>query len=213
MLGTVFDIRRFCVHDGPGVRTTVFLKGCPLTCGWCHNPEGRDAALRLQYFAEKCLGCGDCVRACPNQALTLGVGAEGARIAIDHDACRACGACVAACPSEALALDGRVMTAEAVVAALLADADLLRDGGGVTLSGGEPLAQGEFAAAILAGCRAAGLHTAVETSLAAPAAVVERLIPLVDCWLCDLKGADDDAHRRETGIAREIGRASCRERV
>jgi pyruvate formate lyase activating enzyme len=191
--GIVTDIQRFSVHDGPGIRTTVFLKGCQMHCAWCHNPETLRAKPELRVDPSVCIGCGACATACSHGARTDG---------FDRARCAGCGACADVCYAGGLALVGRAMTADAVVAEVLQDrAFFARSGGGVTVSGGEPLLQRAFTRAILAGCKAAGVHTAVESNLAWPWAQVETLLPVTDLVMMDVKLVDDAAHRRWTGVS------------
>ncbi len=181
------------MHDGPGIRTTVFLKGCQLRCAWCHNPETLRAAPELRVDTAVCIACGACADACPHGARVSG---------FDRARCQGCGACAAVCYAGGLALVGREMTADAVVAEVLRDrAFFARSGGGVTVSGGEPLYQRAFTRAILAGCTAAGLHCAVETNLAWPWAQAATLLPVTDLVMMDVKLIDDAAHRRWTGVS------------
>ncbi len=192
----VFDVQRFCVHDGPGIRTVVFLKGCPLHCPWCQNPESIAATPEMAFYAERCLGCLDCAAACPRDAILPG--AE----RIDRQACDACGSCAEACPGEALRLVGERRTVDDVVEEVLRDEPYYRvSGGGVTLSGGEPLLHGREAAALLARCRAHGLHTVVETAGAVPWSAFEAVLPLVDLFYYDLKASGEALHRRLTGVS------------
>lgn len=198
--GMVTDIQRFSIHDGPGIRTTVFLKGCNLRCAWCHNPETMEAGPEVQIHPERCIACGACVSACPHGAHRI----EDGRHFYDRSVCVACGACVRTCYAEGLVLVGRSMTADEVVTEVLDDRVFYEtSGGGVTLSGGEPLQQSEFAAAILSGCRAAGLHTAVETNLSWPWDRIEALLPLIDLVLFDIKSLDPIRHREWTGASNE----------
>ena len=195
-MAKAFDIQRFSVHDGPGIRTTLFLKGCPLRCVWCQNPEGLEGAIRLWHFANLCQRCGTCVESCPRGALRLG--AEG--VDIDHASCDSCGKCVDACPRNALAFDGRELGVDEAVAQLSADRIFYdRSGGGVTFSGGDPLLQAEFVAEVASRLKALGIHTAVETSLFAGWGKIEALLPVIDLFLVDLKLADPARHATLTG--------------
>jgi pyruvate formate lyase activating enzyme len=202
--GRIFNIMRFSTHDGPGIRTTVFLKGCPLACWWCHNPENWGHVPAVVYIKDRCTGCGACVAACPHQALSLT--AEG--VLDDPGRCRGCGACVAACPAEARESTGRTIGVDELLQTVERDTPFYdQSGGGVTFSGGEPLAQPEFLMAALASCGRAGIHRAVDTSGYAEADVVRRAARLADLFLYDLKVMDPEAHRRCTGVdnARILG--------
>jgi pyruvate formate lyase activating enzyme len=198
--GVVFNLMRYSVRDGPGIRTTVFLKGCPLRCWWCHNPESQAPGPELIYKGELCLACGDCVRACPEHALALG----DSRVA-ENGACRLCGMCVETCPAGARDMIGRTM----VVAEVLREVEKDRvfydeSGGGVTFSGGEPLAQPQFLEALLTACRQRRIHVAVDTSGAAPREVVLRVAALADLVLYDLKVLDAARHRQYVGCAPDL---------
>jgi pyruvate formate lyase activating enzyme len=196
--GMIFDIRKYTIHDGPGVRTTVFFKGCPLACAWCCNPESQARSPELVWVRERCLGCDGCLEVCPRDALGTG---EGGRT-IDRAACDGCGRCAERCPGGALNLLGRWVTVDEVLAEVARDALYFEgSGGGLTLSGGEPLAQPEFAAELLRRykCEEKGRHTAVETCGYAEWGVVERIAPLVDLFLYDLKVMAPEAHVRLTG--------------
>lgn len=194
MLLNVFDVQRFCVHDGPGIRTVVFLKGCSLRCCWCQNPESIEARPQIAFFADRCLDCLACVHACRNGA------ANPQAPRIDRSHCQACGACTEACPSEALRLVGTRLSPEALLPRIEADRPYFEtSGGGVTLSGGEPLTQAHAAASLLALCRDADIHTAVETSGAVPWTAFERALPHSDLFLFDLKAAGDELHAELTG--------------
>jgi pyruvate formate lyase activating enzyme len=197
-VGIVFDIRRFSIHDGPGIRTAVFLKGCPLRCAWCHNPEGLSAAPEVVWRGERCTRCGTCLATCPEHALAW----EGNAPVLDAYRCTLCGECADVCYAEAREVLGRQMTVEHVLAAVERDRPFYEEsGGGVTFSGGEPLAQPEFLLKLLRGSRASGLHTVLDTCGYAAWDVVDRVRPHVDLFLYDLKLMDDERHRRATGVA------------
>ncbi len=203
----VFDIRRFSIHDGPGIRTTVFLKGCPLRCWWCHNPEGLSAAPEVVWRAERCSRCGTCIAICPEGALSW----DGETPLLDQTRCTLCGLCADQCYAEARELLGRAMTPEQVLAELERDRMFYDEsGGGVTFSGGEPLAQPEFLLELLRGCRERGMHTAVDTCGHASRETVDRIRPHVSLFLYDLKLLDDDRHRRYTGVSNALGLANLR---
>lgn len=198
--GIIFDIMRFSTRDGPGIRTTVFFKGCPLSCWWCHNPESQRSAPELIYRPNLCRGCLDCVAACPQGAISPWEG----KVATDPARCQVSGDCVPVCPSDARQIAGREMGVAQVMAELLKDRDFYeQSGGGVTFSGGEPLQQPEFLAALLQACRQEGLHTAVDTSGWAPWSVLEGLHGLVDLYLYDLKLLDDARHLQYTGVSNQ----------
>ncbi|HVO20751.1 MAG TPA: glycyl-radical enzyme activating protein [Anaeromyxobacter sp.] len=195
-MGRVFDVQRFSVHDGPGIRTTLFLKGCPLRCAWCQNPEGLEGAIHLWHFPNLCASCGTCVKACSRGAISLGE----AGWKLDRARCDLCGDCLTACPRNALGLDGRDLEVDEAVNQLSADRVFYDvSGGGVTFSGGDPLLQAPFVAEVARGVKALGIHTALETSLQAPWETVESLLPLIDLFLVDVKLADPERHARATG--------------
>lgn len=184
----VMDVERFATKDGPGIRTTVFLKGCPLHCPWCANPESQSASTQLLWFEAKCTACGACVAACGQGART---GGPGQKPLLDRAKCLRCGACVEACPSGALQLSGADRTPASLLGEVLRDADYYAaSGGGVTVSGGEPLTQPEALAEFLSLCKEHGLHTAVETCGAFAPAALERCAPWLDLFLFDVKSAD-----------------------
>jgi glycyl-radical enzyme activating protein len=199
MAGTIIDIRRFTLHDGPGIRSTLFLKGCGLHCAWCQNPEGIDAAVGLWYLAKQCIRCGLCEASCPVGAIGLHAD-EDPFVRIDRGLCTRCGACVAACPTTALSFDGSRVSAEEAAATLLRDVEFYRQsGGGITISGGDPLVQHEFAREVLGLCKREGVHTAIETCLFGNWDVLERFIPLTDLFIIDLKIANSALHAEYTG--------------
>ncbi len=194
--GTITDIQRFSVHDGPGIRTTVFFKGCNLRCFWCHNPETHAPGPELQLHPERCIACGACLEACEHGCHELTP--EGK--VFHRENCIACGKCAAECFAEALVLVGRVVTVPEVMRDVLADRPFYANsGGGVTLSGGEPLLQAAFAAELLRACRAEAIHTAIETAAQFPWDTVAALLPLVDLVMMDIKVMDEAVHRRVTG--------------
>jgi pyruvate formate lyase activating enzyme len=194
--GLIFDIQRFSIHDGPGIRTTVFMKGCPLSCLWCHNPESQAAKPELFFSPEKCIGCGNCVEACARGCHRF----EDDIHVLDRDRCVCCGDCRLDCYAQALELVGKTMTVEEVLAEVLKDRPFYtKSGGGVTLSGGEPMQQFEFARALLVAAKRAGLSTCIETSGMSTAERFVALIPSVDLFLYDIKETDPEVHRQCTG--------------
>jgi pyruvate formate lyase activating enzyme len=199
--GIVFDIRKFSIHDGPGIRTTVFLKGCPLQCAWCHNPESQSAGPELIMHPNRCLRCGACAEACPEDAIRL----EANGPVTDLARCEVCGLCTDACFSGARELAGREMTAVQVMASIERDRPFYDEsGGGVTFSGGEPLLQPEFLSELLRSCRSSEIHTALDTCGYAPWGVLDRIRGDVDLFLYDVKAIDDDQHRQLTGVSNRV---------
>jgi len=194
--GIVFDIRRYSIHDGPGIRTTVFLKGCALSCLWCHNPESQSSGPDLILRDNRCIRCGACVEACPSGAIAW---SEDGPVT-DRAKCRGTGACAAVCYADARSLAGRAMSVEDVMGIVERDRPFFEEsGGGITLSGGEPLLQPYFAAALLKAARAAGIHTALDTCGHASWRSLDRLRKDVDLFLYDVKLMDEARHRLFTG--------------
>lgn len=201
MLGRTFEIKRFAVHDGDGIRTTLFLKGCPLKCVWCHNPEGIDGAPQLAYYDNKCIGCGGCTAVCPQGAHKLTDGVH----TFDRAACVACGRCTDVCIGDALKLYGKRMTVEDVLPLLLEDKMFYeQSGGGVTISGGECLLQPDFCAALLKALKENGIHTAVDTCGFVPREAIDKVLPYTDIFLYDLKAIDEAVHVRCTGQSNRL---------
>ncbi|MBE0698802.1 MAG: glycyl-radical enzyme activating protein, partial [Anaerolineaceae bacterium] len=200
--GTIFDIRKFSLHDGPGIRTTVFFKGCPLSCWWCHNPESQSFQSDIMLWETRCISCGECVAHCLRGAIVKVEGVDGhTRFITNRGSCTRCGDCIEACTAEAREKVGRRVTVADVLRDVERDRAFYEEsGGGVTFSGGEPLAQAEFLQALLEACRKVELHTAVDTSGYAPWSTFEKIIPLTDLFLYDVKLMDEAAHRRFTGV-------------
>lgn len=208
MRGLVTNVQRFSLHDGPGIRTTVFLKGCPLRCFWCHNPEDLRPEPELQFFPDRCIGCGACLERCPEGAHLL----EEGRHRFLRERCRACGRCVETCGAEALELAGRWWTAPELVRLLVRDWEFYRQSnGGITLSGGEPLMQAGFCLSVLQLAREEGLHTAMETSAHGPWEPLAALLPWLDLVIVDLKLLDRDRHLETTGVPNDaiLANAAC----
>ena len=196
--GMVFNIMRFSVQDGPGIRTTVFLKGCPLECAWCHNPEALSGAPELLLRADRCIACGDCMDVCPQHAV---VGKDG-KYETRPELCTRCGTCADACAADARELIGRAMTVDEVMREVERDAPFYREsGGGVTFSGGEPLLQHQFLVELLRACAGGGFHRVVDTAGSASPDVLFRVAELTDLFLYDLKSVDEGIHRRFTGVS------------
>jgi pyruvate formate lyase activating enzyme len=194
--GVIFDVQRFCVHDGPGIRTVVFFKGCALECVWCQNPEGRRHAPELSYHADRCVpGCSKCVSVCPEGAILDQI--EGR---VDWDKCTHCGECVSVCPSTALSMVGRTWAVDELLAELLADRPFYEtSGGGVTLSGGEPVLHAKFLAELLPKLKAEGVHLTLETSGHYPWKLLEPLLPQLDLVLFDVKAGGRERHLKLIG--------------
>ncbi len=196
-MGMIFNIQRFSLFDGPGVRTVVFLKGCPLRCVWCHNPEGLSKGTQILYNAERCIGCSACAGVCERGCHTVRDGIH----LYDRTGCLSCGECTKACFSLSLTAAGEEMTVDAVMEIIMRDAAVYRDtGGGLTLSGGEPLMQAEFSAALLKAAKEQGLHTCVETSGFGSWEDLRRMAAYTDLFLFDYKMTGDAAHKAYCGV-------------
>jgi len=194
--GIIFDIKKYAIHDGPGIRTTVFFKGCPLRCSWCHNPESWEKNLEMLHRPVRCLQCGRCIQICPNRALIRING----KIHRDLSRCTVCGACILPCPAQAMEKVGQQVTVEQVLKEVEKDFVFYdQSGGGVTCSGGEPLAQPDFLRALLTACKERGVHTAVDTSCYGNRETLQSILGFTDLFLCDIKHLDSKKHREFTG--------------
>ncbi len=191
----VTEIQRFCMHDGPGIRTVVFFKGCPLRCAWCHNPETQGNHAEMLYYSNKCISCGVCLSVCAHKAQTMPEAH-----AFDRSRCKACGLCAEVCPTEAMTPAAKDMTIEHILSAVLRDVSFYGAHGGVTLSGGEPMLHPEGALCLLSACKDAGLNTAVETSGEFSRMLIPALVKLTDLLLWDVKDTNDERHRQYTGV-------------
>lgn len=200
MKARVSDIKRFAVHDGDGIRTTVFLKGCSLRCIWCHNPEGISFQPQLAYYAERCLHCGVCAEVCPNRVHSFSQQGH----AIDRNLCKGCGVCETECLGNVLKIYGYERTVDELLPVLLEDKDFFESsGGGVTISGGEPLLQALFVRELFERLKEHGICTAVDTCGCVPWSAFETVLPVTDMFLYDVKHINSDAHKRLTGAGNE----------
>ena len=194
----VFDIYRMSAHDGPGMRTVIFLKGCPLRCRWCHNPESFRALPEVWVYPERCIGCGQCLKACPEGALSFD---KNGRPFLNRQLCTGCGLCQAVCPSKTLVDIGTSYSKNELMKIILREKPFMAEtGGGVTFSGGEALLYPGFLSEMLKACKEAGVHTAVDTCGAVPWESLERIIPITDLFLYDLKILDPWEHKKYTGL-------------
>lgn len=197
----VFDIQRTSLHDGPGIRTAVFLKGCPLQCAWCHNPESQSKVKEVSFRPESCAVCGDCVSTCQHGAHSI---VDGVHL-YDRTLCEQCGDCVETCLYEALKLAGKELTVREVMTVVLRDRLFYeQSGGGLTLSGGEPMLQPEFSLELLKAAKAEGLHTCLDTCGWTSQRAYEQVLPFVDLFLFDYKATDPEAHKQWTGVSNEL---------
>lgn len=194
----IFDIKRFATRDGKGIRTTVFFKGCPLHCVWCQNPEGMDFSSHPMYMEKKCIGCGTCAALSRHGGC---VRRKDGKIRMDHEAPEEWETIEKACPSGAIVMDSHWVDLDTLLEEVKKDEVFFRHGGGVTLSGGEPLAQYRFVASFLKMLLYSGIHTAIETALGVPDAAAQTVLPLVDQIYCDMKVADEERHRQYVGVS------------
>jgi pyruvate formate lyase activating enzyme len=199
--GTIFDVKKFSIHDGPGIRTTVFLKGCTLKCWWCHNPEGQVSEPELTFRPNRCIQCEACVSVCKRGAISM----DGDLVSTDREKCALCGACVEVCYAEAREIAGREVTAAQAMAEIERDIAFYEESsGGVTFSGGEPLLQRDFLLALLQACKEKDIHTAVDTCGSSTWETLDSIREHVDLFLYDLKLMDDARHRKFTGVSNEV---------
>ncbi|NLN48125.1 MAG: glycyl-radical enzyme activating protein [Clostridiales bacterium] len=199
--GTVFNIMKYSIHDGPGIRTTVFMKGCPLKCLWCHNPESQKLTPQLMRFPDRCIGCGRCVKACPDGAITM----VNKNAVVDMDKCTNCGECAKMCYAGALEMAGKTMTAKQVIDEVEKDRIFYEESeGGVTFSGGEPFVQVEFLKEMLMLCKEKAIHTTVDTCGFVEKDTLIALSKYIDLFLYDIKIMDDAKHKKYTGVSNEI---------
>jgi pyruvate formate lyase activating enzyme len=196
--GIVSDIQRFSIHDGPGIRTTVFLKGCNVRCKWCQNPESIDRLPEIQFIQERCIGCGACLDTCKQDVHQV---MNGKHI-LHREQCTGCGECALSCYAKALTLVGREMTEDEVMQEVRQDIPYYENSnGGVTISGGEPLVQHQFTYALLVKCHAENIHVALETNLLSSWYIIERMLPLLDLLIIDIKTFDKELHKKWVGVS------------
>jgi len=199
--GKIFNIQHYSIHDGPGIRTTVFFKGCPLNCWWCHNPESMEIKNQIVYRDHKCIGCGDCIDLCPAKALSFGE--KG--VIRNNELCTLCGRCGEKCPTNAIEMVGKDSTVLEIMKEIEKDKVFYDEsGGGVTFSGGEPLFQPDLLIPLLEACKSKGIHTALDTSGYARWEVLEAVADKVDLFLYDLKHLENEAHEKHTGVPNTV---------
>lgn len=199
--GTVFNIQRYSIHDGPGIRTTVFLKGCPLNCWWCQNPESQLSEQEMVFWGDRCISCGVCSTICPSNAIQIKNGIP----VTEKEGCILCGKCIEKCPALAREMIGKKLTTEEIIKEIEKDLIFYEEsGGGVTFSGGEPLSQSEFLESLLNDCKEKKIHTAVDTSGYVPWEILYKMSSKVNLFLFDLKLMDNERHKKYTGVSNEI---------
>lgn len=199
--GVIFNIQKYSIHDGPGIRTTVFLKGCPLDCWWCHNPESQKVESQLMFLPNKCIACRDCEKVCPTGAISF----SNKSFDYNESKCELCEKCAEVCPSEALEFAGEKQNQEDVIREIEKDKVFYEEsGGGVTFSGGEPLVQIDFLDNLLTLAKKKGLHTTIDTCGYAPWENIERIKDNVDLFLYDIKHMDNEKHKKYTGVSNEL---------
>lgn len=200
-VATIFNVQKYSVHDGPGIRTSVFFKGCPLSCWWCHNPESQDNKIQLMHFKNKCTSCGKCVTNCPNNAITL----DDKGIAIDKEKCTLSGHCVDVCAYGAMEITGREISASDLIKEIRKDEVFYKQSsGGVTFTGGEPLNQIEVLTNVAKQCHDLEIHTTLDTCLFASWDKLSKIVPYIDLFLVDLKHIDSNVHEKYTGVPNEL---------
>lgn len=202
--GIVFNIQRFTIHDGPGLRTELFLKGCPLRCKWCSNPESWTSFIQLGVYKTKCISkCGDCLKVCPEEGILNFY--RGKIKSIDYVQCTNCMKCFNECPSDALKQWGKSMTVDECMKEIRKDKGYYeKSGGGVTVSGGEPLMQSDFVLELFKACKAENIHTCLETTLHADFEDIEKLLPFTDIVICDIKHMNSEIHKKYTGVSNKL---------
>lgn len=198
----IFDIQPYSIHDGPGIRTTVFFKGCPLRCQWCHNPESNEIYPQLMYYSVKCVGCQRCIPICPVEAISFSQ--ESGKVKTDRSRCTNCGKCAGSCLFKAREIKGKMMSVDEIFNQIMSDAPFFKNsGGGITASGGEPLCAPEFVSTLFKRCKDEGIHTTIETCGYASWNAVSQVMTHTDLVLYDLKAMNSTLHKKLTGVANE----------
>lgn len=199
--GLIFDIKHYAINDGPGIRLTLFFKGCPLSCRWCHNPESISPQIQKMYSRQKCIGAGECIKVCPENALTLTL--DG--LVTNWNKCTLCGKCVQACPSKAIEISGQIISEEQLIKTIESESLFFdQSGGGITFSGGEPLMQHKILLQLLEECGKRHIHRVVDTSLFSQSEIVKQVAEKTDLFLVDLKHMDNEKHKKYTGVSNHL---------